>query len=199
MAMRFACSPQHHTDELFDLLLRRRSRPCVALLDAGLDVAFADIGVWTLLRAHFGAWTSTLPVAVRDAIAELIRRPDGDDARAEGVIGTLEGLVLRVVPLSGPQGNFYAVFFQKEARREDLTDAVTQYAFTSREVEVLELVLGGMNAAEIAAGLHIASVTVFDHFKHISQKTNARNRADMLAKIFNWQAGLTGSGSTAGA
>lgn len=201
MAMRFTHSPQNEADELFNMLLSRRSRPCVAFLDAELDVAFADTGALTLLRTHFGEhrWTSALPVLVRDAIADLVRRSDDADACTEEVIGPLEGLVLRVIPLAGPQESFYAVFFQKEAHREDLADAVMQYAFTARELEVLDLVLGGMNAAEIAAGLHIASVTVFDHFKHISQKTNARNRADMLAKIFNWQAGLAGNGSAAGA
>ena len=82
------------------------------------------------------------------------------------------------------------LLFEKEARREDLKEAVTRFSLTPREVEVLDLILDGMSAAEIAEDLHIAEVTVFDHFKHINNKTNARNRADMLAKIFNWQPAL---------
>jgi DNA-binding NarL/FixJ family response regulator len=113
----------------------------------------------------------------------------------DSVIGPIAGLVLRVVPLTGALGTFYGIFIEKEARREDLTDAVAQYSLSPREVEVLALILDGMNAAEIAEALHIAEVTVFDHFKHISQKTDARNRADMLAKIFNWQTELTNNGS----
>ncbi|HTJ28661.1 MAG TPA: helix-turn-helix transcriptional regulator [Candidatus Limnocylindria bacterium] len=194
MASRLAAARQA-PDECFKALLSRRSRPYIVLLDADLNVAFADPYAFTLLEARFGyRQTTELPPPLRDSIEALIRRRRDDGALPENVIGPIDGLVLRIVPLAGPLGSFYAIFVEKEARREDLTDAVTQFSLTPREVEVLELILGGMNAAEIAEALHIAEVTVFDHFKHISQKTDARNRADMLAKIFNWQADLTGKG-----
>jgi DNA-binding CsgD family transcriptional regulator len=200
MASRLACSPQNHTDELFKVLLSRRSRPCVVFLDVDLNVAFADPYALTLLRTRFGPCPqlSTLPSSVHDPIADLIRRWDDRGTLSDDVIGPIEGLALRVVPLSGPQGSFYAVFFQEDVHREDLRAAVAEFSFTPRELDVLDLILGGMNAAEIAEDLHIAEVTVFDHFKHISQKTNARNRADMLGKVFNWQAGLTGKGPSRG-
>ncbi len=161
------------------------------VLDADLNVAFADSRALALLEAHFQLPDQgTLPVALRDVIAEIVRRWDDNAAASEQSIGPVSGLILRVISLSGNYGSFYALLFEKEARREDLKDAVTRFSLTPREVEVLDLILDGMSAAEIAKDLHIAEVTVFDHFKHINDKTNARNRADMLAKIFNWQSAL---------
>jgi DNA-binding CsgD family transcriptional regulator len=127
---------------------------------------------------------------LQTSLRELIRRWSESAPFSEELIGPVAGLILRVVPLSGPLGHFYAIFFEREARREDLSQAVARFSFTPREVEVLDRILNGMNAAEIAEDLCIAEVTVFDHFKHISHKTKARNRADMLAKIFNWQSDL---------
>jgi DNA-binding CsgD family transcriptional regulator len=178
-------------DELFQALLTRRSRPCVMVLDGDLNVAFADSHALALLETHFQLPDKgMLPVALRDTIAEIVRRWDENAAASEQSIGPVAGLTLRLVSLSGQYGSFYALLFEKEARREDLKDAVTRFSLTPREVEVLDLILDGMSAAEIAVDLHIAEVTVFDHFKHINDKTNARNRADMLAKIFNWQPAL---------
>ena len=188
---------QQTPDECLKALLSRRSRPNVVFLDVDLNVVFADPNALTLLERHFGPShdTSALPPPLHESVKDLIRRWHDDGVASEDVVGPIEGLVLRLVALSGPHGSLYAAFVEREARREDLTDAVTHFSLTPREVEVLGLILDGMNAAEIAQVLHIAEVTVFDHFKHISQKTSARNRADMLAKIFNWQTALTEKGS----
>ncbi len=186
-----AAQSAHQTDDLFKALLKRRSRPYVIVLDADLNVAFADSRALALLKTHFQAYDPRmLPDALRDTVAEIIRRRGENAAAFEQPVGPVFGLVLRVIALSGEVGSFYAILFEKEARREDLKEAVTRFSLTPREVEVLDLILDGMSAAEIAEDLHIAEVTVFDHFKHINNKTNARNRADMLAKIFNWQPAL---------
>lgn len=177
---------QRQSDHVFKSLLEQRSRPYVLVFDADADVAFAEPHALTLLEARFPA--------LQNNLGELIRRWREKDPNSEQLIGPVAGLILRIVPLSGPLGNFYAIFFEQEARREDLSQAVARFSFTPREVEVLDRILNGMNAAEIAAELCIAEVTVFDHFKHISHKTKARNRADMLAKIFNWQPDLKNTG-----
>jgi len=183
---------RYQTGELFKALLRQRAQQCVIVLDVNLEVALVDPRALALLETHFQLShpMSTLPSLLQEAVCELVRRWSEKGADCERLAVTVEGLVLRVVPMLAPQGSFYAVFFEKEAWREDLREAVGRFSFTAREVEVLSLILDGLNAAEIAESLHIAEVTVFDHFKHISHKTKARNRADMLAKIFNWQSGL---------
>jgi DNA-binding CsgD family transcriptional regulator len=185
--------PRNDGDEIFRALLKRRSQPRVIVLDDDLRVTLSDPHAVALLETHFYPYQrgSSLPIPLHDAIGEVVGRwmRQNDEISSE-LIGPVGGLILRLVPLSGPLGNAYALFLENKARREDLKEAVTRYSLTLREVEVLGLILAGMNAAEIAETLHIAEVTVFDHFKHISHKTGARNRADMLAKVFNWQAVL---------
>lgn len=173
---------QRPTDPLFESLLERRSRPYVIVFDVDGNIAFAEPHALKLFGKHL--------IAIQEQVGELIRRWDQSSVASQHIVGVVDKLVLRVAPLSGPNGSFYAVFFEEEARREDLKEAVTRFSFTPREVDVLDRILDGMNAAEIAEDLCIAEVTVFDHFKHISYKTKARNRADMLAKVFNWQPGL---------
>jgi DNA-binding CsgD family transcriptional regulator len=181
----------YRTDQFFNEVLKQRSRPYVVVLDDQLDLAFADPQALALLETHFQSdHASTLSTQVRDAVNELVQRWRQNESDSEVLAFSCNGVFFRVVPLMSPEGPFYAVFCEKEARREDLRQAVARFSFTPREVEVLDLILNGMNAAEIAETLHIAEVTVFDHFKHISHKTRARNRADMLAKVFNWQAVL---------
>ncbi len=168
------------SDQAFTSLLNQRSRPHVLFFDEDANIAFADAGALALFQEHF--------CSVEHEVAEMIRSRAQSDTASEQLFGPIAGRILRIVPLNGPNGTrFYAAFVENEARREDLSDAVARFSFTPREVEVLNCILSGMSAAEIAEDLCIAQVTVFDHFKHISHKTKARNRADMLAKIFNWQ------------
>jgi DNA-binding CsgD family transcriptional regulator len=187
-----SASSQYKADELFRSLLRQRARPYVIALDENLNIPFADPHALALLATHFPSDhpTSALPRALRDAVGDVIHRWAENGVDLDQSVVALGGLILRIAPLLGQCGCFYAVFVEKEARREDLREAVTRFSLTPREVEVLDLILDGLQASEIADRLHIAEVTVFDHFKHISYKTRARNRADMLAKVFNWQTGL---------
>ncbi len=180
---------RYPTGELFNSLLKQRARPYVIVVDVHLEVALADPNALEFLRAQFqiNDATSMLPAPLHEPVGHLIRQWSEKGAPLEQLVVAVGGLVLRVIPLPGPQENLYAVFIEKKVLREDLIDAVVRFSFTPREVEVLDLILGGMKAAEIAESLHIAEVTVFDHFTHISDKTQARNRADMLAKVFNWQ------------
>ncbi|HTJ28657.1 MAG TPA: helix-turn-helix transcriptional regulator [Candidatus Limnocylindria bacterium] len=200
MATLLADPARDQANEIFRALLKRRSHPCVIVLDVNLNVVLSDPRAVALLETHCqpNHQATAIPSAVHDAIADLIECwARQNDPLSNDLTGLVRGLLFRVVPLLGPLGNYYAVFIENKARREDLKEAVSRYSLTLREVEVLGLILAGMNAAEIAQALHIAEVTVFDHFKHISHKTDARNRADMLAKVFNWQSALKSRGAVA--
>jgi DNA-binding CsgD family transcriptional regulator len=54
-------------------------------------------------------------------------------------------------------------------------------SLSPREVEIAELIAGGLENKEIAARLSIAGSTVKDHVHHILQKTGLRNRAAVAA------------------
>jgi DNA-binding CsgD family transcriptional regulator len=180
---------RYSTGELPNSLLKQRARPHVILVDVNLEVALADSNALEFLRTQFQVdnATSVLPAPLRDAAAQLIRQWTDKGADPAQLVVAVGGLVLRLIPMPGPQETFYVLFIEKEVWREDLNNAMVRFSFTPREVEVLDLILAGMKAAEIAESLHIGEVAVFGHFKHISDKMQARNRADMLAKVFNWQ------------
>ena len=51
---------------------------------------------------------------------------------------------------------------------------------TNKELEILKWILEGLNSKEIADKLHISTHTVRTHRKHMHEKTNAKNIADLL-------------------
>jgi len=164
---------------------QRHSRPHIAIFNADLKIAFADARVRDFLSPAPKGPGKTLLDLVQDELRSIIQRDE--KLESERLLGPVRGFVLRIVPLNGPLGSCYAICIEKEARREDMKEATARFSLSRRELEVLDRILQGMNATEIAQDLHIAETTVFDHFKRITQKTQARNRANMVARIFNWQ------------
>jgi DNA-binding CsgD family transcriptional regulator len=61
---------------------------------------------------------------------------------------------------------------------------VSAYGLTPRERDVLREVLHGRSTGEIARELHLVPYTVQDHLKAIFEKTGARNRAELVARLF---------------
>ena len=51
---------------------------------------------------------------------------------------------------------------------------------SNKELEILKWILEGLNSKEIADKLHISTHTVRTHRKHMHEKTNAKNIADLL-------------------
>ncbi len=61
-------------------------------------------------------------------------------------------------------------------------------ALTAREVEVLELVAGGLSNAEIAQRLHVSPATAKTHVARLLMKLNARDRAQLI--VVAYESGL---------
>jgi DNA-binding NarL/FixJ family response regulator len=57
-----------------------------------------------------------------------------------------------------------------------LAARVSHRSLTSRELEVLRMVVKGLSNKEIAAALNIAEVTVKLHVSHVLEKLNAKDR-----------------------
>ena len=58
-----------------------------------------------------------------------------------------------------------------------------RWNFTSKEEEVVAALLSGASTGEIAAQLSIAENTVKSHLKKIFEKTGARSRTELLARV----------------
>jgi DNA-binding CsgD family transcriptional regulator len=91
--------------------------------------------------------------------------------------------VVRATPLSGSAGRFYALFVEYVESRDLLANASESYGLSLRELDVLRLVLHGMNTSEIAHRLCIAATTVNAHVKNIARKTKSTKRTEILAKL----------------
>ena len=91
--------------------------------------------------------------------------------------------VVRATPMSGSAGRFYALFVEHVESRDLLANASESYGLSLRELDVLRLVLHGMNTAEIAHRLCIAATTVNAHVKNIARKTKSTKRTEILAKL----------------
>ena len=59
-----------------------------------------------------------------------------------------------------------------------------QPALTKREMEVLDLLVKGMCAKEIADNLYISETTVITHKKNLKKKYNVRNTVELISKAF---------------
>jgi DNA-binding NarL/FixJ family response regulator len=68
---------------------------------------------------------------------------------------------------------------------------------SSREREVLDLMIAGMSNAEIGASLYISGNTVKTHVARVLAKLGLRDRVH--AVIFAYESGLAGSSGTAAA
>jgi DNA-binding CsgD family transcriptional regulator len=93
--------------------------------------------------------------------------------------------MLRIIPLTGQQLGYFAVFLEPLSGRNSLQSASRRYALTKREGEVLSLILGGLSTVQIARKLFISEGTVGDHVKNLFRKTKTKRRSELVARIFD--------------
>jgi DNA-binding CsgD family transcriptional regulator len=130
---------------------------------------------------------SHLPVILQEAVRELTESWTTDSASQQtGVAQPVPFLVVRTRPLSGPAGLFIGVTIERSKPGHSLTGAAARFSISPREVQVLALLLDGLQLGEIAERLHISSSTVQDHIKSLLHKTDTQNRSEMIARILGW-------------
>ena len=88
--------------------------------------------------------------------------------------------------MSGPAGLFIGVRIDRFQEPNSLTGAADRFHFSPREVQVLALLLDGNHLDQIAKQLHITSSTVQDHIKSMLDKTESRNRSELIARVLGW-------------
>jgi two-component system NarL family response regulator len=63
---------------------------------------------------------------------------------------------------------------------QSLAERLTHQALTSRELEVLGMLVKGLSNKEIGAQLHVREVTVKQHVSHLFQKLNVNDRTQAV-------------------
>lgn len=138
----------------------------------------------TNARTHLG---DRLPPVIESAVAELISQWTSDPASQSGEVRPVPFLLVRASHLSGPSGAFVGVMLERVPGANALTGAGDTFALTPRELQTLALLLEGLSLEEIGRSMHIQSTTVQDHIKNMLEKTNSKNRSEMIAKIVGMQ------------
>ena len=181
-AIRSAC-------ERFALAIaRRRVRPSIVVLDRSLRVVGSSLASDVVVgrdSARPVVDEGVLDAAVRHVVermrAELGNSSVGGDATTLAICGSL---LLRLHRLSGKTG--YVLCAEPFRERDYLASAVERFGFSAREIEVLTRLLDGHPVARIAADLFLAPSTVEYHLRHLFEKTDARHRSNLVARVLGW-------------
>ncbi|MFN3659893.1 MAG: LuxR C-terminal-related transcriptional regulator [Brevinematales bacterium] len=75
-----------------------------------------------------------------------------------------------------PESLVYKLLGEVEENQEIPPSVIKKYNLTRREVEIMKLVLEGMNARQISETLYISLPTVKTHIYNIYQKTGVKNK-----------------------
>jgi DNA-binding CsgD family transcriptional regulator len=143
------------------------------------------------LRVHFscGAPRSLgmdrLPLRVERIVRNLTesaRTRKGTDCS----IGVDGDTVIRMVECYSQAANVKGVIVEKLWVREPLQEAIQRFGMTTRETQVLRLLLLGASTATIAKQLQIAETTANDHVRHIAIKTASRGCGQIVARVLGF-------------
>lgn len=151
-------------------IARARRDPQFYIVDANLRLISATAGLAD--AAH-----PSLPPDIRDAARMLLDRRRSDEAL---VTPLRDDAILRLVPGVGPE-SLYVIFVT--AARNPIALAAKRYGFTTREIEVLELLLQGKSTGDIAATMSISHLTVLQHVKNVGHKMGVSKRKEIVATL----------------
>ncbi len=169
-------------------LVRNRSSPGVLICGADNTVLYANRAAAALLAES----NEILPEVRR--LCERVRAAEIEPGAAPvncALVWRREGppYSLRAFFLRGPSQEHHAthvmVLVEKITERHgiNLRRAKDEFALSDREVEVASLLAQGCSNKEIGCKLFISESTVKDHLKHISRKTLAGSRGEIIAKL----------------
>jgi DNA-binding CsgD family transcriptional regulator len=167
------------------------ARGAFYLLDVDLEIVLA----WTSEDQRRIALTGLktriaerLPTLLEETVRELTQAwSTGPGGQKAGVARPVSFLVVRTQPMSGPSGLFIGVHVDRFQPPNSLTGAAARYHISPREVQVLALLLDGNHLDQISDQLHITSSTVQDHIKSMLDKTESRNRSELIARVLGWE------------
>jgi DNA-binding NarL/FixJ family response regulator len=177
-----------------DLAVRasRRSSEALVILDSKCRVLLVTADATKDAKGPAGLLDirGHLREDLRDVAEELIARCER--LSEESVIAFIDSArFARITVLDGQIGRSYVLTIEQYRERDSLARAARRFSLTTREAQVLALILEGTSASEVAEALHIAETTVQGYYKRLLQKTQSRNRPSMVATVCDWEGSAT--------
>jgi DNA-binding CsgD family transcriptional regulator/tetratricopeptide (TPR) repeat protein len=153
---------------------------CYGAADRYLGMLAATLGDWDRAEEHFesamklnrrmGAVT-WLAHTAHEYARLLLRRPGGDRARAEALLGEATGLA-EGIGMAGLLGRIGVLGASVPAT------AVLPDGLSPREVQILGLVAQGLSNRQVGTTLSISEHTAANHVRSILRKTGCANRTE---------------------
>lgn len=165
------------------LHLMQKENPGVILIDIDISPEKA----FKLIREIKEKYPQTLILVLsgshsRDIICKALQNGATgfllDDTSPLQLIQAVQDVYEGGAPLSAKAARNLVEYFQENNANLPAKD----YNLSSREKEVLGILIDGMHVKDIAGKLFISIDTVRFHFKNIYRKLNVRNQAELVAK-----------------
>ncbi|GAA1694834.1 LuxR C-terminal-related transcriptional regulator [Microbacterium sediminicola] len=166
------------------------SGPAVVIVDAHDRLAQVSPGAASQLARIASVPNAGDPFSVVQALVSGARRfARGEISTTPRVrLRTEDGvwLVVHAAPLGGRDERAGDVVVTiEEARPQEVIDIVAAaFGLTSREREVVALVLRGSDTKDIAATMHVSPYTVQDHLKSVFEKAGVTSRRELVSRVY---------------
>jgi len=178
----------HKLDNCDEMIGRfEAERPDVALMDIDLPGMNGIQAVWEI-RKHFPEMKVIMLTVFEDdeKIFKAIRAgANGYLLKKDSpqkILDAIEAVVNGEWPMNGMiAAKILDCFQQMQKRNSELEE----FNLTSREREILNLLIKGYSYKEIAAALFISVETLNSHIKNIYRKLDVHSRSELAAKYGN--------------
>ena len=165
--------------------------PVMLLLSRHLDVRAQTAETQAYLRALVppDQDRSPIPASAYNVAGQLLATEAGIDSNAPMARVHLAGgrwLTLRAARMEDsrpPDARDIAVTLEDSSPPERATLFAAAHALTSREGELLNQLIRGVDTSELARLMFLSQHTVQDHLKSIFAKTSVHNRRTLLAQV----------------
>ena len=166
-------------------VLRRRSYPCLVLLDTNFQVIDHDAQLQDLLGTlDLAVIGNRLPAPITRAVSHLILTAR-DCQPSDSALIVENRILVRATILVGPSNSCIAVTLEALRARDPISLAGKKFQLSAREMDILNLALSGDDSRSIARKLHISEYTVGEHFKHLYAKMGVTKRTALLAQVLD--------------
>lgn len=176
-------------DEMADII-KRRSVPAVLFFDLNIRLTFCNNEASELIASLPDLYEMIRNLCLEVKNADITAPPGGADAQQTAIYrGSRSALfAIRAFFVEGAtdqEPKHIMVLVEKivEKHTVDVEKAKNKFHLSKRELEVLQLICGGLTNKEIAERLFIGEQTAKDHARNIMRKVGVKSRAALISAL----------------